>query len=138
MTTAARITAVQTAPVSMPARRELVVRGAKGTHDRSDFLLVRVITSDDVVGYGEVSATPLCSGEDGTTARHLIGEVLAPVLVGTPLTPVGAAETLMDRVLAANPFTKAGVSTALWDAYARTLGVPLTVARGADQALALR
>lgn len=128
--TAARITAVETAPVSVPVLPDLVVRGARGAHERSDFLLVRVWTSDDRYGYGEVSATPLWSGEDGTTADHLIRHVLAPALVGRPLAPVGALESTMDTVLAGNPFTKAGVAIALWDAYARTLGVPLAEALG--------
>ncbi|MFG2058450.1 mandelate racemase/muconate lactonizing enzyme family protein [Micromonospora sp. NPDC048930] len=126
----ATIAAVQTLPVSLPVHPGLVVRGARGVHDRSDFLLVRVVTSDDVVGYGEVSGTPLWSGEDGASADHFIRDLLAPALVGRPLTPVGALETLMDRLLAGNPFTKAGVATALWDAHARTLGVPLAVALG--------
>ncbi|MFK4086175.1 mandelate racemase/muconate lactonizing enzyme family protein [Kribbella sp. NPDC020789] len=124
------IAAIQTAAVSLNANPELLVRGAQGAHDRSDFLLVRVITSDGIEGYGEVSATPLWSGEDGTSADHFIRTVLAPALIGTPLIPVGAAETLMDKVLHGNPFTKAGLSIALWDAYARTLDVPLAVALG--------
>jgi L-alanine-DL-glutamate epimerase-like enolase superfamily enzyme len=128
------ISAVQTAPVSLTAAPDLTVHGAKGAHDRSDFLLVRVVARDrqgrEVTGYGEVSATPLWSGEDGTTAAHLIRTVLAPALAGAPLAPVGGAEAAMDRALAASPFTKAGVATALWDAWARALGVPLAVALG--------
>src|SRR5439155_18842004 len=76
----ATVAAIQTAEVSLTPRADLVVRGAKGAHDRSDYLLVRVITSDDVVGYGEVSATPLWSGEDGVSARHFIETVLAPAI----------------------------------------------------------
>ncbi|WP_405057541.1 mandelate racemase [Kribbella sp. NBC_01505] len=124
------IAAIQTASISLEADPELLVRGARGAHDRSDFLLVRVITSDGIEGYGEVSATPLWSGEDGTSADHFIRTILAPALIGSPLTPVGAADELMDKVLHGNPFTKAGVSIALWDAFARTLDVPLAVALG--------
>ncbi|GII64039.1 dipeptide epimerase [Sphaerisporangium krabiense] len=124
------VAAVHTAAISLDARRDLAVTGARGSHARSDFLLVRVVTSTGVEGYGEVSATPLWSGEDGATAAHFIREILAPALVGRPLTPVGGLELLMDRLLAGNPFTKAGVSIALWDAFARTLGVPLAVALG--------
>lgn len=124
------IAAIHTAQVSLEAHPDLLVRGAKGAHDRSDFLLVRVVTSDGVEGYGEVSATPLWSGEDGVSADHFIRTVLGPALIGTPLVPVGAADDLMDQVLHGNPFTKAGVSIALWDAYARTLDVPLAVALG--------
>ncbi|HEX3816382.1 MAG TPA: enolase C-terminal domain-like protein [Mycobacteriales bacterium] len=124
------VAAIQTVAISLPVRSDLVVHGARGAHDRSDFLLVRVITSDGVSGYGEVSATPIWSGEDGASADHFIRSALAPALIGQPLAPVGALETLMDRALAANPFTKAGVSIALWDAYARTLDVPLATALG--------
>ncbi|MEV5963554.1 enolase C-terminal domain-like protein [Kribbella sp. NPDC051952] len=126
----ATIAAIQTAAVSLAADPELLVRGARGPHDRSDFLLVRVITSDGIEGYGEVSATPIWSGEDGTSADHFIRTVITPALIGLPLTPVGAAEDLMDKALQGNPFTKAGVSIALWDAFARTLDVPLAVALG--------
>jgi L-alanine-DL-glutamate epimerase-like enolase superfamily enzyme len=124
-----KIAAVHTARVSLPVRRDLVVRGARGTHDRSDYLLVRVVTDDGAEGYGEVSATAIWSGEDGATASHVVRDILAPALVGQPLVPP-VLERLMDRAVAANPFTKAGVSTALWDAQARRLGVPLTVLLG--------
>ncbi|WP_232665514.1 mandelate racemase/muconate lactonizing enzyme family protein [Pseudonocardia sp. TRM90224] len=127
------VTAVETAPVSLAAHPELVVHGAKGGHERSDFLLVRVTVSGEgrtEVGYGEVSATPLWSGEDGTTAQHLIRTVLAPALVGQQLVPVGALDARMDRALAANPFTRSGVSIALWDGWARWLGLPLATVLG--------
>jgi L-alanine-DL-glutamate epimerase-like enolase superfamily enzyme len=126
----ATVAAIQTAAVSLAPRADLVVRGAKGAHDRSDFLLIRVLTSDGAIGHGEVSATPLWSGEDGVSARHFIDTAIAPAILGQPLAPVGGLESLMDKALAGNPFTKAGVSIALWDAYARTLGVPLAVALG--------
>ena len=124
------IAAIQTAPISLPVAEDLVVLGARGSHDHSNFLLVRVITNDGFEGYGEVSATPLWSGEDGVSAEHFIRNVLAPVLVGQPLQPVAKLDNAMDSVLAGNPFTKAGVSIALWDAYARSLNVPLATALG--------
>jgi L-alanine-DL-glutamate epimerase-like enolase superfamily enzyme len=126
----ATIAAIYTTPVSPLVRSDLLVTGARGTHDRSDFLLVRIVTSAGVDGIGEVSATLRWSGEDSTTAQYLIEAVLAPALIGQPLVPVVALETRMDRVLAGNPFTKAGLSIALWDAYAKTLDVPLAVALG--------
>ena len=128
------IRAIQTVPVSLDARQDLTVRGARGTHARSEFLLVRVLVDtgngDPVEGFGEVSATSLWSGEDGGSADYFIRKLLSPALVGQPLAPVGALEAAMDRVLAGNVFTKAGVSTALWDCWARVLDVPLAVALG--------
>ncbi|MER7002883.1 enolase C-terminal domain-like protein [Dactylosporangium sp. NPDC000555] len=126
----ATIVDVQTVRVSPTVKPELVVAGARGVHDRSDFLLVRVVTSAGVTGIGEVSATLTWSGEDGATGEYLIRTVLAGAVIGQPIAPVADLERRMDRALAGSPFTKAGLSTALWDAYARTLDVPLAVALG--------
>jgi L-alanine-DL-glutamate epimerase-like enolase superfamily enzyme len=126
----ATVVDIQTVRVSPTVKPELVVAGARGVHDRSDFLLVRVITSAGVSGLGEVSATLTWSGEDGATAQYLVRTVLATAVIGQPITPVAELEQRMDRALAGSPFTKAGLSTALWDAYARTLDVPLAVALG--------
>ena len=128
--TAPTIQSIRTLEVSLRAAPELVVHGAAGTHDQSQFLLVQVTTSTGEVGYGEVSATPLWSGEDAVTARHFIAEVFAPALVGAQISPISALEAVMDRLVAGNQFTKAGVSTALWDVYARHRNVTLAEALG--------
>jgi muconate cycloisomerase len=114
------IVAIETATVSLRANPRLAVRGARGSHDASDFLLVRVGTSTGAIGYGEVSATLRWSGEDATSAEYAVKRVLGPALIGQPLHPVAALATRMDLTLAGNPFTKAGVETAIWDALGRT------------------
>jgi L-alanine-DL-glutamate epimerase-like enolase superfamily enzyme len=126
----ATIAAIETTTVSLRAKPALAVRGARTTHDGSTFLLVRVTTSGGAVGYGEVSATAAWSGEDATTATHFVRDVIAPLLIGRPLAPVAAHSALMDRYLAGNPFTKAGVNTALWDALGRTVGLPVATLLG--------
>ena len=120
------VTAIETAIVSLQASSKLAVFGARGSHTGSDFVMVRLHTSKGAVGYGEVSATPRWSGEDGQTATHFIRDVLAPVLIGQPLMPVPALTARMDLALATNPFTKAGVNMALWDALGRTLNLRVT------------
>jgi L-alanine-DL-glutamate epimerase-like enolase superfamily enzyme len=117
------IAAVETTTVGARAKAALKVRGARVVHDASTFVLVRVVTDDGVEGYGEVSATAAWSGEDAVTATHYVRDLLGPLLVGRPLDPIAAHATEFDRVLRGNWFTKAGVSTALWDALGRTRGV---------------
>jgi L-alanine-DL-glutamate epimerase-like enolase superfamily enzyme len=119
------VAAVETARVTRALHPDLVVRGPRATHDVSSFVLVRVITEHGAEGYGEVSATPNWNGEDAVTAEHVIRDVLAPALVGRPLAPVAACTVVMDRAIAAHPFAKAGVNTALWDALGRTWGLPV-------------
>lgn len=117
------IAAVETTTVSARAKAALKVRGARVVHDASTFALVRVVTSGGVEGFGEVSATAAWSGEDAVTATHFIRNVLGPALLGRPLDPIAAHATEFDRILRGNWFTKAGLSTALWDALGRTRGV---------------
>ncbi len=117
-----RIAAVETTTVSARAKPALKVRGARVVHDASTFVLVRVVTEDGVEGFGEVSATAAWSGEDAVTATHFVRNLLGPRLVGRPLAPIADHATELDRVLRGNWFTKAGVSTALWDALGRVRG----------------
>jgi L-alanine-DL-glutamate epimerase-like enolase superfamily enzyme len=117
------IAALETMHVALEADPVLTVRGARGAHASSDFVFVRVVTDTDISGFGEVSAVALWSGEDAVTASHLIRNVLRPALVGRPLAGIPALVAGLDRVLAGNPFTKAGVSMALWDALGRLTGL---------------
>ena len=93
---AGTIVAIETAAVSLRANPKLAVRGARGSHDSSDFLLVKVATSRGVIGYGEVSATLRWSGEDATSANDAIKRVLGPAVIGQPLHPVTALALRMD------------------------------------------
>jgi L-alanine-DL-glutamate epimerase-like enolase superfamily enzyme len=120
------ITAVETTTVSLQASSALAVHGARGKHTGSDFVMIRIHTSEGAIGYGEVSATPRWSGEDAESATHFVRDVLAPAIVGQPLLPVSGLTARMDLALAANPFTKAGLNMACWDALGRTLGLRVT------------
>jgi L-alanine-DL-glutamate epimerase-like enolase superfamily enzyme len=117
------IAALETTQVALEADPALAVHGARGSHASSDFVFVRVTTDAGVSGFGEVSAVARWSGEDAATATHLIREVLRPALVGRPLIGVPALVASMDLALMGNPFTKAGVSMALWDALGRATGL---------------
>lgn len=119
------IAAVETTTVSARAKPALEVRGARVVHDASTFVLVRIVTEEGIEGFGEVSATAAWSGEDAVTATHFVRDLLGPRLVGRRLAPIADHATELDRVLRGNWFTKAGLSTALWDAFGRVRGEPV-------------
>ncbi len=110
------ITAIETTVIKREFKPALAVRGAKSTHDTSNFLFVRVILENDVAGYGEVSGTLNWSGEDATTADPIIREKIAPSLIGKSLTDFSTLLTSIELAVDGNYFTKAGVEMALWDA----------------------
>jgi L-alanine-DL-glutamate epimerase-like enolase superfamily enzyme len=124
------VAAIETTRVTRTFNRALAIRGSRATHDVSEFLLVRVATTSGATGYGEVSATPYWSGEDASSAEHFIRDVLRPALVGQPIEPISTLSERMDRVLARNEFTKAGLNIALWDTLGKLRGQPVAALLG--------
>jgi L-alanine-DL-glutamate epimerase-like enolase superfamily enzyme len=123
-----KIESILTERVLVPLRPEWAIRGGRGIHDRSPFLLIR-IKSEGVEGIGEVSGTYLWSGEGFETAEAAVNAVLRPTLLGKELSP-RVVRHEMDRALAAFPFTKAGVEMACWDALGKTHGVSIATLLG--------
>jgi muconate cycloisomerase len=55
----------------------------------------------------------------------LIQQELAPVLIGEDPTQIERVIRLMNRTVANNPFTKAGIEIALWDILGKVAGLPV-------------
>jgi muconate cycloisomerase len=125
-----RVETVQTTLVDLPLRRPHQFRDT--TTDVQGVLLVRVTTGDGVIGVGEgvVPGGPWWGGESVETMQVVVDRYLAPLAVGADLGRLPALRERMDRLVAANPFAKCALETALWDAWARTLGLPLHVLLG--------
>jgi len=120
-----KITGIETIPISVPIHQDKATVGGRGAHTESPFLIVRVHTDEGLEGLGEVSCTPLWSGEDQVSAAHFIANVLSPELVGQDPLARSRLTSRMDAVLANNPFTKAGIEMALWDIAGKAAGVPV-------------
>ena len=120
-----KIARIETIPVSIPINRERAIRGSLGAHTVSPFLIVKVHTDEGIVGLGEVSGTPIWSGEDQVTAAHFIRDYLAPTLQDENPLQIARLSAKCRQQLTANPFTKAGVEMALWDILGKAAGMPL-------------
>ena len=83
-----KISRIETIPVQVPINPERAIRGGRGGHTVSPFLLVRIHTDEGIVGLGEVSCTPIWSGEDQFTSAHFIEHILAPLLTGQDPTQI--------------------------------------------------
>lgn len=124
----AKIDSIVTERVLVPIRQEWMVKGGRGAHDQSPFLIIRIRT-EGIEGLGEVSGTYGWSGEGFATAEAAIREVLAPALINAELCPRTVRQK-MDRVLAGFPFTKAGIEIACWDALGKLLKTSVGVMLG--------
>ena len=120
-----KISAIETTPINVPIDPARATVGGRGAHTESPFLVIEMQTDEGIVGLGEVSCTPLWSGEDQVTAAHFIATILGPLLIGQdPLDRVRLSR-LMRATLANNPFTRAGIELALWDIGGKAAGVPV-------------
>ena len=120
-----KITRIETIPVQVPINPQRAIRGGGGAHTVSPFLLLKVHTDEGLIGLGEVSCTPIWSGEDQVTAAHIIADFIAPVLLGQDPTEVERLTARIAKAVAGNPFTKAGLEMALWDLLGKAAGLPV-------------
>lgn len=120
-----KITRIETIPVKVPIVPEFLIQGALGQHAESPFVILLVHTDEDITGIGEVSCTPVWSGEDAVTATHIISGFLEPALVGEDPRDIERLTIKMRRAVAGHPFTKSGIEIALWDILGKSVGLPV-------------
>ena len=120
-----KIRAIETIAVRVPIRPEFVIRGSLGIHAESPFVILLVHTDEGITGLGEVSCTPVWSGEDSTTAVHIIRDFLEPAILGEDPRDVERLTGKMRSAVAGHPFTKSGVEIALWDILGKSCGLPV-------------
>jgi muconate cycloisomerase len=111
-------------------RPQFAIVSAAGSQPESHFAVVEIQADDGTVGYGEASVVPVWSGETQCGAQHAIETIVAPALIGRDPLHIAALADEMDRLLAGNPFTKAGVEMALLDLAGRLLNVPVATLIG--------
>jgi L-alanine-DL-glutamate epimerase-like enolase superfamily enzyme len=120
-----RITHIETFPVQVPIHPARAIRSGRGYHTVSPFLLLKIQTDAGITGVGEVSCTPVWSGEDNVTAGHFIQTILAPLLIGEDPTAIEQLTARMQKAIFGNAFTRAGVEMALWDILGKAAGLPV-------------
>jgi L-alanine-DL-glutamate epimerase-like enolase superfamily enzyme len=118
-----KITRVEAIPFAIPYRKPL--RFASGEVTVADHVLVRVHTSDGVVGTAEAPPRPYTYGETQESIVAAVEKLFAPQVVGLTLLEREAVHARMERTVG-NPAAKAAVDMAIWDALGRTLELPVS------------
>lgn len=118
-----RVEAVELYLIELPLKAPF--EASTGVMQTRQMVLVKV-TADGVEGWGEVSALndPFYSYETPETAWYILKEYCIPAVLGKELTHPSEGARHYGWVRGHN-FAKAGLENALWDAYARTKGLPL-------------
>lgn len=98
------------------------------TMRRQKLVLVRIHASDGVVGWGEATTIGgLAYGEESPESMRVnIATYMAPLLAGQDATMPAARMADLRARLQGNRFSLCAIETALYDAHARRIGVPLS------------
>jgi O-succinylbenzoate synthase len=101
-----------------------------GTEYDEEHIIVRV-DADGITGWGESVAegTPFYSYETVQTAWHILRDFLIPAINGKDLSGVDEAISLYEHVRG-HMMAKAGLESALWDAFAKSSNQSLSKALG--------
>src|SRR5947209_573874 len=120
-----KITGIETIPVLIPVKPGIAIKARAGYHTSSPFLLIQIHTDEGITGLGEVSCTPMWSGEDQVTAAHFIETFFAPLLMGQDPRDIERLTLRMMSAIEKNPFTKSGMEMALWDILGKSVQLPV-------------
>ncbi|NYI71794.1 L-alanine-DL-glutamate epimerase-like enolase superfamily enzyme [Naumannella cuiyingiana] len=114
------IDAVEAIPYRIDYRKPL--RFASGEAHTADHVLVRVRTSDGVIGVADAPPRPYTYGETQASITAIIDDVLGPQVIGRSALAREQVHADFRRTVG-NPAAKAALDMAIWDALGTTLGV---------------
>ena len=120
------VISVETLLVDVPTIRPHKLSVATMKHQT--LVLVRIASSDGIVGWGEgTTIGGLAYGEESPESiKTNIDRYIAPMLVGQDPSGVARLMAAIHGQVQGNRFAKCALETALYDAQARRLGVPLS------------
>jgi L-alanine-DL-glutamate epimerase-like enolase superfamily enzyme len=124
------LAAIETVICSMPKRRDWTQHGIAKTLEHR--VILRLITTDGVEGWGEATALAQWGGIEGryygetaTTVTHLVHDLFAPALFECDLRAPRVAMEMLDSLIVGHPYAKAAVEMALQDIRGKRCGEPL-------------
>jgi muconate cycloisomerase len=125
-----KIARIETIPIRLPTRR--VHQWSSLTTPIGVYVIIKIVTDDGVVGYGESPALKDWGGdymkyfgETPKTTVHVINDILAPAVAGQDPIAIGLLHTIMDRAVKGYPYAKAAIDMALYDVAGKALDVPV-------------
>lgn len=120
------IQSIETILIDVPTIRPHKLSVA--TMNTQTLVLVRVICVDGIEGWGEGTTIGGLNygGESPESIKMNIDTHIAPLLIGMDAREVAKAMAKIRKIIQDNRFAKCAIETALLDAQARRLGIPLS------------
>lgn len=102
-----------------------------GTIEYAETILLKVITDEGMIGYGESAPFGPVTGESLDSTLVILGE-LRKLLIGMDPLAIETIHKTMDHAFYGNTAAKAGIDIALYDLKGKLLGQPLYKVLGGD------
>jgi len=115
---------VEAIPVAIPFSKPVLMGGGQKI-EHSESLIVRIESSDGLVGWGEASAAPVMTGDTLPAMREAVEKHLAPRLVGQSALHRIRLSRVLDEAIIGNTGAKAACDIALHDLVGKHYGVPV-------------
>jgi O-succinylbenzoate synthase len=118
------ITHIALHPIALPFVE--VLRTSFGVEEFKSAIIVELHTADGMIGWGEIVADvrPGYGSETMTTAEHIASDFLLPLLINQTISHPSDVLRLFKPVRG-HHHTKAGIESAVWDAFAKANGMSL-------------
>lgn len=100
------------------------------TLNKASFVLVQIFDENGLCGIGEASPFPTLTGDNVEGVLPSVREILDQLTEMTALSGLRYLRGIREETFLASPSAYVGVETALWDLYAKQLGVPLSAIWG--------
>jgi len=123
-----KISNIDVIPVTIPYKEAFIT--AYGQRVYKDHVIVRIQTSDGLVGFGESAPVPWIHGETQLTISAIIKKYFAPIIIGKDPYDLEKIVHELDKILANVPIAKAAIDIALHDILGKILGVPVYILLG--------
>ena len=114
---------------SVTLRYKEPFRIAPGASTESHNIVVKILTDDGVVGWGESSPSQRVTSENPETVVEVLDKI-APKLIGVSPLRIEQDIELMDSIVDGNPSAKAAIDMALHDILGKTARKPLFMLMG--------
>ncbi len=95
---------------------------ALGRQDHSDYVLIKMVADNGLIGIGEATVSPRWSGETARGAQVIIEDLFGPALIGLDPSEIAELEERLDALAVGNWFAKAALEMACWDLSGKEAG----------------
>ena len=116
------IKSIEVKPLKVKLRDPFII--SLGRLDYADNVVVKITTSNGIVGFGECSPFRSIHGETAETCLA-VGKILSEVFIGKNASQIEELVGLMDKAIFGNTSVKSAFDIALYDIASQQSGVPL-------------